>query len=300
MAYTNTIVEHLLETKAKGKSTLADIVRTKVGEFKNTISQSTIKKYFNDFPAFWKDSRNAIGQSWFHDFMVQQSDQLQQQQMQDTNMINQQATVTEVVGMDVIGEHEKDDNYYGKIGKILVNDYKKWEAKYFNKWGPDLRRYVNYSLYNNVSDRDDLVNKYEIGLWHAIDHSEYSKDSRGKYVCGEPIYTVQYYGIIQISAIYRKGDRKAFDDLERYSHFVYEGVKLMCGVIDSGDDCVGTWTKRIVVDDNPKFPYFSYINIVIEKKVPKEVLDICGSTTEALNMCNLLVNQIFESASRGK
>ena len=70
MAYTNTLVEHLLETKAKGKSTLADIVRTKVGEFKNTISQNTIKKYFNDFPAFWKDSRDAIGQSWFHDFMV--------------------------------------------------------------------------------------------------------------------------------------------------------------------------------------------------------------------------------------
>lgn len=29
MVYTNTLVEHLLETKAKGKSTLADIVRTK-------------------------------------------------------------------------------------------------------------------------------------------------------------------------------------------------------------------------------------------------------------------------------
>lgn len=54
MAYTNTLVEHLLETKAKGKSTLADIVRTKVGEFKNTISQSTIKNISMIFLHFGK------------------------------------------------------------------------------------------------------------------------------------------------------------------------------------------------------------------------------------------------------
>lgn len=309
---TNTLVDYLLESNVRGKTNLTDIVRVAAGKFKNAVSKNEFVKYFNTLAQAWKEGCNATGDSWFRDFMIQQSNQLQQQmamqQMHDTTMINQQAAsmnmdmgmggmmcstdiassqkttsvVTEIAKMDIVGNHEKDDRYYGVMGKIMIADHKKWEARYFNNWGHELRRYVEYSLSNNVPDRAELVKKYDIQLWHASDHSEYSKDSEGIYTCGDPIYVVKYYGVVQIVANnYRKGDKKARNDLERYSHFVYDGIKMMCGVIDGGPDYAGAWTRRFIVDDNPKYPYLSYINIEIEKSVPKEVLKICGAMTES-------------------
>ncbi|WP_304411321.1 hypothetical protein [Bacteroides acidifaciens] len=323
--YTNTLVEYLLESNSAKdkKATLVDSIKIEAGKFKDNIMNSDFIKCIGRPLSAW-GGHKAINDQWFHDFMIQNQNQMQQQMMDnqqqnvdmgiqmnmdmgmrdmmcstDHKNLKTASVVTEIARMSITGSREPDDKYYGKMGKIMIDDHKKWEAKYFNNWGKELRRYVDYSLYKNVPDKDELVDKYGIGIYHELDHKVYSKESEGKYICGEPIYTVAYYAMVQIAAKYRKGDKKAYEDVDRYSHYVYEGVKMMLGCVDMGTG-VGAWTKRFIVDDNPKFPYVSYINVIIEKKTPKEVLKMCESMTESLNLSNLLVNQIFESASHGK